>query len=302
MIMLKLAKRIRQAKEDEQGFTMVELLIVLIVSLIIMSGMVLLVDAGYRSFKKSSDLQVVTEASRNTIQSMTRQIRGALWFENANCTANKIEFYADIDADNDTAGVADAYQNAEKVTWTLTNGSILQTTVEPAGGGTSSSNLGNNVTALSFNYYRIGEKPGVATPLTPGTDNINSKVGSVRMSMQFTKSGLTRTFNQDVYFRLPDRLPEGSNCTIVSCAPSSGARGASGLWLTVTGSNTHFTPTSHASISNGGITIVQTIQSSATIVLVQINIAAGAATGQFDVNVTTGNELPEPLVNGFTVN
>lgn len=298
------AQKIRQSKDDERGFTMVELLIVMIVSLIIMSGMVLLVDAGYRSFKSSSNLQAITEASRNTMQSMTRQLRSALWFENANCTDTTIEFYADIDADNPTAGVADAYENAEKVSWRLSDGYVKQTILEPGVATPVESNLGSYVTNLAFTYYKVGDRPGGegVTPLIPGTDNINAKVGSVRMGLTFTKNGLTRTFNQDVYFRLPDRLPEGSNCQIVSCTPNIGNRGQGGLWVTIRGNNTHFTPSSVASFSNPGITVVQTIYSNATTVMAQINIAGGAAAGKCDVNVTTGNEYPEPLVQGFTVN
>ena len=85
---------------EEQGFTLVELMIVMIVSLIMMVGMIGLLYMGFNSFKKHRDLNALTDSSRRVLQMMSRELRSNLQFVNEECSDTQLEFYADIDADN----------------------------------------------------------------------------------------------------------------------------------------------------------------------------------------------------------
>jgi len=97
------------------------------------------------------------------------------------------------------------------------------------------------------------------------------------------------------------RIFEGSIMRIDSCSPNSGAQTQT-VDVNIVGIATHFVnTTSAATFSGAGITVNSTTVTDPTHATANITIAAGAAPGARDVNVTTGAETPTASAGGFTV-
>jgi hypothetical protein len=79
--------------------------------------------------------------------------------------------------------------------------------------------------------------------------------------------------------------------SISSVAPASGGQGASSLVLTLTGTNTSFSPSSRVVFSGQGVTVATASATSPTSLSATINIDTKAAMGTYSVTVTTGNEI-----------
>jgi IPT/TIG domain len=94
--------------------------------------------------------------------------------------------------------------------------------------------------------------------------------------------------------------PAPSQPTITLVIPTSGTRGQT-LDVVISGYSTHFAQGTSVATFGSGITINALTVSSNISVTANISIDAAAATGARDVNVTTGAEVPTPLVGGFTV-
>jgi len=287
----------------EKGFTLVELMIVMIVSLIMVVGMVGLLTMSFNTFKKHRDLNALTNSSRRVLQMISRELRSNLQFVNDNCSDTTVEFYADIDADNAGATVDQGdYEDAEKITLAQSGSTITQTTYDPDTMSTTTSVLSDYVATggLSFEYYKSGVNPADVDPLDPASDNINKEAGLVRINIEMEKGKIKRTFHQDVFLRAINRMPEGYYCVITKVTPSSGLRGNT-LGVTIEGSNTNFDGTSDAIFNGSGITVNSTTLVNAETVNCNITIAAGATLGPCDVTVVTGDEYPDPLVDGFEI-
>jgi hypothetical protein len=97
------------------------------------------------------------------------------------------------------------------------------------------------------------------------------------------------------------RIFKGLITTINSCDPTLGLQGQT-IDVDIVSTATHFVNgVSAATFSGTGITVNSTTVTDPTHATADITIAAGAAPGARDVNVTTGAETPNPLVGGFTV-
>ena len=299
----------RMKDKREQGFTLVELMIVMIVSLIMMAGMIGLLYMGFDTFKQHRDLNALTDSSRRVLQMMSRELRSNLQFVNENCSGIQVEFYADIDADNPDASVEPGdYEDAEKITLTQPAGSttITQTTYDPDIPSTDTVVISDNVAAggLSFAYYESGVNPaetGVET-LDPSRDNINKEAGLVRVSIVLERGKIKRTFYQDVFLRAINRMPEGYYCVITKVTPSSLQQGLLDRLITIEGSNTHFINGTSEAIFTG--IDVEVIAGSTTRIddeKVTCRVNTGATLGSGDVTVITGSEYPDPLIDGFEI-
>ncbi|MBU4359902.1 MAG: IPT/TIG domain-containing protein, partial [Actinobacteria bacterium] len=89
---------------------------------------------------------------------------------------------------------------------------------------------------------------------------------------------------------------------ISSCNPEWGPPGQT-LDVEIVGCDTHFTEgVSEASFSGTGINVNSTTVTDSTHATANITVLPGAPVGPRDVNVSTGNEVPEGLDGGFTVN
>lgn len=193
---------------SEQGFTLVELLMVMIVSLVIMAGMVGLIEMAYNQFNRAGALEAVTDASRRALSSIGRQLKSALRFDDANCDSTHLAFWADIDSNNDDADV-DLYTNAEYVRFYQSGTSITQQTTEPAseGGATATIALCQDVQSVSFSYFAKGVKPIYSAPsyTNETTSNYNSAVGMIKARITFKKGKVSRSFEQDTFLRILNR-------------------------------------------------------------------------------------------------
>lgn len=97
------------------------------------------------------------------------------------------------------------------------------------------------------------------------------------------------------------KIFNGAIMRIASANPTWGAQTQT-LDVDIVGTATHFVNgTSAATFSGTGITVNSTTVTGDTLATANITIAAGAAPGARDVNVTTGAETPNVLTDGFNV-
>lgn len=198
---------------SEEGFTIVELAIVLIISVIILAGMAVLVTGAFGVFNKSRDLEAITDSSRRALASMSRQLKMALHFVNAECTEDQVSFYADID--NDEGATADVnsgrWNLTDKVVFLLSNGKVTMRMtdfdVDPVNPLPDAS-LGSHAASLKFYYFARGVAPTGEDPfnpdnnMDPATSDINKSCGMIRIVVRFTKGDVSRIFHQDVFLRI----------------------------------------------------------------------------------------------------
>lgn len=207
-------RKVRMKMAGEEGFTLVELMIVIVISVIMLAGMIALVTSAINLFNASKDLQALTDSARRALASMARQVRGALHLDDANCSETVLSFYADID--NDQAGTADVdnYTEAEYIRYYQSGDDVVMTITQPTGDtdpDNPGSNLGSYVrtNGLRFYYFQPGVMPGGADPYNPSGNftgpNYNEEVGMVRIVMQLSKGKSNRSFYQDVFLRVLSR-------------------------------------------------------------------------------------------------
>lgn len=194
----------------EEGFTLVELIIVIIVSLILLAGMVGLIEMAMRQFSGGRAIATVTDSARRSLSSMGRQLKTALHFDDANCGATQLSFWGDIDNDNASADV-DNYTDAEFVRFYLLNNQLMQQVTQPAseGGGMSNVSLCSNVQSVNFYYFAQGVRPvydSVSRTYTNGLNgNYNTATGMVKAVIQYQQRNVSRRFEQDVFLRILNR-------------------------------------------------------------------------------------------------
>ncbi len=218
-------KKIRGAWSGEEGqraFTLVELLVVLVISVIILGGMVGIVSSVMGLFNQSKDVQALNDSSRRATSSMSRQLRTALHFDNSNCTVDTVTFWADIDNDQQSLPGSPSttwanvfnYTRTEKVQFLESNGTVAVNVTEPAVDpdpqGTTTSTLGSYFTSLKFYYFQQNVVPG-GTPTNPTYDfdptvlKVNDEVSMIRIVMTLKKGKVQRTYYDDVFLRIVTR-------------------------------------------------------------------------------------------------
>ena len=299
----------------EQGFTLIELITVMAISLIILAGIVVLLAGTFDIFKSNRNLLAITDSSRRAVSTMTRQLRGALHFVNGtgNCDESHLTFYADVTAEPEHSFAdvqqPDNYLRAPKIKWEFvpneedkTKGEITQQTVEPGtepGHEPAPVKLASGVTDLEFEYYRAGSSKPFDLPINYG---INKEAVKIRISISVQKGTVRRTFHQDVFLRVPDREPEGEFSMISSVLPGSTNRGNS-ILVTILGVGTHWTGGNpRVTVSGSGVTASTPTVISDTTLTVTLTVAdTQEAVGSHDVNVITGSDYPIPKFDGFMV-
>jgi prepilin-type N-terminal cleavage/methylation domain-containing protein len=213
-------KLIRKVK-TEKGFTLVELLIVMIISLIMLAGMVGLVIMGFNSFTNGRNLASVTDSSRRALPAIDREIKSLLHINDADCATpvykvtappegvyQGTSFYSNIANNNlGATSVAGSYVNAEKVEFYLdTNGNLIQKTTPPSGSSTTAT-LCSYVDSFRVYYFAPGVVPETGSPpsnrLTGA--NLNVGAGSVKIVITIKKGTITRTFEQTSFLRVLQR-------------------------------------------------------------------------------------------------
>lgn len=231
--MSNLIRKTRKVITEEEGFTLVELLIVMVISLIMLAGMVGLLAMGFQTFTDGRNLQALTDASRRALPAMDRQIKSLLHINDDECVAsykvgttpagvwNGISFYSDIDNDNgyvspsDTGANVVNYTNAEKIRiyYDADKHALMQKTTQP--GSTEEPLIGTTicsyVESLRIYYFLPGIAPGDGTP--PDNryqgDTLNGGAGSIKIVITMKNGKLTRTFEQTTFLRILERSPTG---------------------------------------------------------------------------------------------
>ncbi len=206
-----LMKKVR--REDESGFTIVEMTMVVVISLIMMAGMVALLSSSFKVFNSSKDLETITDSSRRSCLAMSRIVRGALHFTNSECDINKLTFYSDVSNSQGNTVDVDTWTTTQRVQL-MQVGTAIRINITAAGGtpvatDASTPKLGSYLTGtsgLKFFYFAKGESPSGSDPFNPdnaysGSD-INSDVGMIRIVLVLHKGNTTRQFFQDVFLRI----------------------------------------------------------------------------------------------------
>lgn len=203
---------LKKIRNGEKGFTMVELLIVMVVSVILIAGMVGLIEMAMGQLTRSRALTTVTDSARRALTSMDRQIKQALQFDDAQCSSSVISFWADVDADDPDADV-EHYANAEKVRFYLGAGNkLINEITQPAadGGAVAYNTLCSYVTAAGFYYFAQGVAPvynvGSGTYTNGIAANYNESTGMVKAVITFQRARINRKFEQDIFLRILDRV------------------------------------------------------------------------------------------------
>ncbi|MBN1288896.1 MAG: hypothetical protein JXA49_04585 [Actinobacteria bacterium] len=209
----KTRKSIAGIAGEEAGFTLVELSMVMLISVIMLAGMVAMITNAFDLFGTSKDLQAVTDSQRRVLGSMTRQIRNALFLVDAECDENTLTFYSDIDNDQGTAADVDNYAQAEKVSFYLEDKKVMMSVTEPDGTPAVPATIGSYVNSIKFYYFLAKELPEL-DPISPdpkspinsyaGTEK-NEEVGMIRIVLRMQKGDIQRSFYQDVALRILDR-------------------------------------------------------------------------------------------------
>jgi len=206
-------------QEGDRGFTIVELLIVMIISLIILAGMAGVIDMAYGFFRSHNNVQAVNDSSRRVLASMARQLRCTLHFVDASNREDdepytddkRLVFYADISGT--TGSTIDNWEDAEKVEFYLNEETdeMMQRTTSP-GGSTQESVLGSYVDDVTFMYFDPGVRPAWDEDLKQYTNAYvggeqNKSVGMVKIFLKMKKDKVGRSFEHDVFLRVLVREP-----------------------------------------------------------------------------------------------
>jgi prepilin-type N-terminal cleavage/methylation domain-containing protein len=290
----RMLRKLRNEGPGDGGFTLVEVMVVTLLFLIILAGIVVLLSGTFDIFKSNRDLLAVTDSSRRALSTMSSELRGALYIDNANSNNYQLAFWADIRGDEDSANIISSnnWTNAPEVTWTRDpiRNVIQQTTREPPPVTTSSTvDLADNVPdqGLKFEYYPAGSDA-----------NINKLATMIRITITVQKGKSSRSLAQDVFLRVMHRE------ALVSAAPLEVTGHGSGT-VAVTGVNTNFASgrsaisfiPSETWITSGA----PTVKSPTQILMLDTVPEASGTPGYFDVNDQTGAGKPFLKVNGFEV-
>ena len=306
----RLFRKLRKKNSGNDGFTLVELMVVTGISLVILAGIVVLLRGTFDILKSNRNLLATTDSSRRALSTVSRQLREALHIVNGagESDTDTLTYYADVRGENYGADVnyTPNWENAPKIKWWFdaVNGVFKQTTTDPGKTEGTEANIASNVKELKFEYYPSGSNSPVDSPQDLDINKITTRI---RITVKVQKGETSRTLFQDVFLRVTKRIPEQEVVLISSVSPSSVSRHWSGT-VTITGVNTNFAqgqsvisflPTSpYVYVDPSTVTVISKTQLTAT---VYVDDFSGAGL-IFEVHVDTGTETPFPLVGGFRVN
>ena len=207
----------RRIRGAEKGFTMVELLIVMVVSVVLIAGMIGLVEMAMGQLTRSRALAAVTDSARRALASMDRQIKQALYIVDDGCSSAQLTFYGDIDSDNPDADILGSnHLNAERVRFYRDEGenTLVEEITQPSseGSAVSYNTLCSYVTGVRFYYFPRGVTPvydaGSGTYTNGMSGDYNAECGMIKVVVDFQRSKISRKFEQDIFLRILNRVKE----------------------------------------------------------------------------------------------
>ena len=218
-------KVIHNLREGEKGFTLVELLIVMVISLIMLAGMTGLIAMGFQTFTSGRTLQAITDASRRALPAIDREMKGLLHINDDECQAlymvnpstqdgtwNGISFYSDIDNDDVLANVSN-YTITEKVKiyFDANTHTLMQTITQPGGTEPTGTTICSYVESFRVYYFPVGTAPGDGSPPANRYQrtSMNNMAGSIKVVITMQNGKITRTFEQTTFLRVLQRSVSG---------------------------------------------------------------------------------------------
>ena len=204
---------------SQRGFTLVELMIALAISVIIAGGMIGFMAMSFDMFSTSRAQQALNDSSRKALSTMVRQLKCTLGLNSTDL--HEIGFYGDVTGEYPQANKnnvkeyiddpGEHEQPAPLVEFFLKEGDdhIWQKTTKPdAPTEPEEVVIASNVDTVNFYYYSYGAVPDLddleESSIQPPTEAISKKASLVVIELKMTNGKMTRTYRQDVIFRALD--------------------------------------------------------------------------------------------------
>ena len=147
----------RCLRGGEEGFTMVELLISILVSMIVLAAISATFVIQNKSYAKQEQVVDVQENARAALQLMTKELLMAGYDPTGEAgagilvaDADKVQFTMDRNGDGETDGALSDDDTNEDITYTL-NADYDRVTREVPGSGAQP--IGESIQSLSFKYF-----------------------------------------------------------------------------------------------------------------------------------------------------
>jgi len=180
----------RLPKDNESGFTLVELMIAIVVSLVLMGIAVKMVIVQKRVFSVQEQISEMQQNVRMSMDMMVREIRMAGYdpksfsFDGIQNTGTNtaIQIWSDIDGNGTITASSD-----EDVTFSLDTGDLQ---IERNGSGNP---IAENITSLSFSYF---DEDGITTAVLDDIRQVQIDITgrTEKMDATYPVNGGYRTF------------------------------------------------------------------------------------------------------------
>lgn len=152
------AFRLRQLEAQDGGFTLVELLMAMALTLVVSTIMVTAMVSTNKLFTKTRNESVGQTDVRTTIERLGRDVRNARSLD-AGANASQLVLWVDSNSDY-------KHQTTENVTWSLVPGTDGHFDVARTANGITSRTARFVISNLAFKYYTTAGTTELAMPLT----------------------------------------------------------------------------------------------------------------------------------------
>jgi len=170
----------RCLRSGEEGFTMVELLVSILVSMIVLAAISAAFVLQNKSYAKQEQVVDVHENARAALQLMTKELLMAGYDPSGNANAgivvadaDTVRFTMDLDGSEDVTG------SSEDIAYALDTTDNQVTREAPPGSGEQP--IGESIQALSFSYFDNDDNELTGVPL-----NASDRAKVTRVSVQLT--------------------------------------------------------------------------------------------------------------------
>jgi len=156
---------------SEEGFTLAELMVVVLIMMVFLVGVAVMVESGAKSSIVSYALARIDEDANKVLDTMTRQIRVATSIY-PQSDGSVLAFEGDLQGDGVTRTMV--YSASEGTLWRGADPDNLEAWVE-------------GVESIEFTYYRYDTVTKTLVTITPGIEGWNTQVERVDFHVQFSR-------------------------------------------------------------------------------------------------------------------